>query len=107
MLERDEDMTHARRVLGACGLLVIDQLGGLDPGIALLEDLLEVFSADLLLLGVLALLGFASLLALLKELLCVLLGLSQGLLVLLALLLGLRKELLLVLLLPFAAKTNR
>lgn len=102
MLERDKDMAHAGGILCASGLLVIDQLCRLNPGVTLLEDLLEALSADVFLLSVLTLLGLTLLLALLKELVCVFLCLGQSLLVLLALLLGLCKELLLVLLLPLA-----
>lgn len=87
VLEGYEDVTHAGRVLCARGLLIVYELSGLDPGVALLEDLLERLSADLLLLRVLAALGLAPLLPLLKELVCILLRLSNGLLMPLALLL--------------------
>lgn len=87
MLEGDEDMAHAGGVLGARGLLVIYELCGLDPGVALLQDLLEGLPAGLLLLRVLLPLGLAPRLALLEELVRVLLPLGERLLVVLALLL--------------------
>ena len=104
VLEGDEDVAHAGGVLRARGLLVIYELSGLDPGVTLLEDLLEGLLAGLLLLRVLLLLGLASRLALLEELVCVLLSLGERLLVVLALLPRLGEELLLVLLLPLTIK---